>query len=203
MSVRVKICGVTRIEDALGAVECGAEIIGLNFYPPSPRFLGRERAAEIRRAIGERALVAGVFVNAARSFIAECVSELALDFVQFHGDEDDAMLAGWPVPTIRALRLKPGEAFAALPATRASYLLLDTFHPGLYGGSGQARELDGLRRFDLSRVILSGGLDPANVAAAAALGPYAVDVASGVESAPGIKDPSRMRSFIANAKSAR
>jgi phosphoribosylanthranilate isomerase len=203
MSVRVKICGVTRVEDALAAIACGAEIIGLNFYPPSPRFLGRDRAAEIRRAIGGRALVAGVFVNSARGFVAECVSELALDFIQFHGDEDDAMLAGWPVPTIRALRLKSDQALAELPAPRAGYLLLDTFHPGLYGGSGQPRALDGLQRFDLSRVILSGGLDPANVAAAAALGPYAVDVASGVESAPGIKDPSRLRSFISNAKSAR
>jgi phosphoribosylanthranilate isomerase len=203
MSVRVKICGVTRVEDALAAIACGAEIIGLNFYPPSPRCLDRERAAEIRRAIGGRALVAGVFVNAARGFISQCASDLALDFIQFHGDEDDAMLAGWPVPTIRALRLKSDRPLAELPARRADYLLLDTFHPGLYGGSGQARTLDGLQRFDLSRVILSGGLDPANVAAAAALGPYAVDVASGVESAPGIKDPSRLRSFIANAKSAR
>ncbi len=203
MSVRVKICGVTRIEDAVAAVECGADIIGLNFYPPSPRFLSADRAAEIRRAIGGRALVAGVFVNAARGLVGRCVSELALDFIQFHGDEDDAMLAGWPVPTIRALRLKAGEALAELPAMAADYLLLDTFHPGLYGGSGRPRALEGLRRFNLSRVILSGGLDPANAAAAAALAPYAVDVASGVESAPGIKDPSRLRSFIANAKSAR
>ncbi len=203
MSVRVKICGVTRVADALAALELGAEIVGLNFHPPSPRFLTLERAAEIRRAIGSRALVAGVFVNAARDIIAARVAELALDLIQFHGDEDEAALAGWPVATIRALRLQPGAPLDALPATRADYLLLDTFHPGLYGGAGVARPLDGLERLDLSRVLLSGGLNPANVVAAAALRPYAVDVASGVESAPGVKDPIRLRSFIANAKSAR
>ncbi len=203
MSVRVKICGVTRVADALAALASGAEIVGLNFHPPSPRFLTLERAAEIRRAIGSRALVAGVFVNASRDVIAARVAELALDLIQFHGDEDEAALARWPVATIRALRLEPGAPLASLPATRADYLLLDTFHPGLYGGTGAPRPLDGLERLDLSRVLLSGGLNPANVAAAAALRPYAVDVASGVESAPGVKDPIRLRSFIANAKSAR
>ncbi len=203
MSVRVKICGVTRVQDALAALDYGAEIIGLNFHPPSPRCVSLERADEIRRAIAARALVAGVFVNAAREFIAARIAELALDLIQFHGDEDEAALAGWPVATIRALRLKPDARLTALPATRADYLLLDTFHPGLYGGAGVARPLAGLERLDLSRVFLSGGLDPANVGAAAALGPYAVDVASGVESAPGVKDRSRLRSFIANAKTAR
>lgn len=145
----------------------------------------------------------GVFVNAGRDYVEERRRELDLDMIQFHGDEDESALSGWPVKVIRALRLRADAPDAALPVTRADYMLLDTFHPGLYGGSGRARPLTGLERLDLSRVFISGGLTPANVGAAVALRPYAVDVASGVESAPGIKDPNKLRSFIANAKSSR
>lgn len=203
VQVLVKICGVTRTEDADAAVAHGAEIIGLNFYPPSPRCLSIDRAREIRRTIGRRAVVVGVFVNSDRDYIEERRRELDLDMIQFHGDEDESLLRGWPVKVIRAMRLRADAPNAALPQSSADYILLDTFHPDLYGGSGRSRPLDGLERFDLSRVFISGGLTPANVAAAAALRPYAVDVASGVESAPGIKDHDKLRSFIANAKSPR
>ena len=199
----MKICGVTRTEDADAAVALGAQMIGLNFYPLSPRWLSIDRAREIRRTIGARAIVVGVFVNAGRDYIEERRRELDLDLIQFHGDEDESTLRGWPVKVIRALRLPADAPDAVLPPTSADYVLLDTFHPDLYGGSGRSRPLAGLERFDLSRVFISGGLTPANVAAAAALRPYAVDVASGVESAPGIKDHDKLRSFIANAKSPR
>jgi phosphoribosylanthranilate isomerase len=203
LSVRVKICGVTRVADAAAAVALGAEMIGLNFYPPSPRCLSIARATEIRRAIGRRAEVIGVFVNATRNYINQHLRELDLDMIQFHGDEDESALGGWPVRCIRAYRLRADQSEAALPTTVAGYVLLDTFHPEVYGGSGLARPLEGLERLDLARVFISGGLTPANVVAAAALNPYAVDVASGVESAPGIKDHDKLRSFIANAKSSR
>jgi phosphoribosylanthranilate isomerase len=203
MSVRVKICGITRVEDAQLAAAMGADIIGLNFYPPSPRSLTLERAQAIRDAIGDRCAVAGVFVNAPREYVAERMRELRLDALQFHGDESEDELAGWPVKVIRALRLKPADSLAGIAGCKADYVLLDTFHPELFGGTGAARALDGLDAVDLSRAIISGGLTPDNVARAAALRPYAVDVASGVESAPGIKDPSKLRSFIVNAKSAR
>jgi phosphoribosylanthranilate isomerase len=203
VSVRVKICGITRVEDAEAAIALGAEMIGLNFYPPSPRCLTIDAAREIRRAIGRRAIVVGVFVNATRGYVSERLHDLDLDLIQFHGDEDESALYGWPVKVIRAFRLRADPPNAAMPATAADYTLLDTFHPGLYGGTGHARPLAGLARFDLARVIISGGLYPANVAEAAALKPYALDVASGVESAPGIKDPAKLRSFIANAKSSR
>lgn len=203
MSVRIKICGITRVEDARAAVALGADMIGLNFYPPSPRSLTLERAQEIRRAIGRRCQVVGVFVNADREYIAERLGALGLDLLQFHGDEDEAALAGWPVSVIRAIRLK-GEPSADVESrTRADYVLLDTFHPQLYGGTGKKRQLNGLKGLKLSRIFISGGLTPENVAEAAALRPYAVDVASGVESAPGIKDPLKLRSFIVNAKSTR
>ncbi len=201
--MRVKICGITRVEDAEAAIALGADMIGLNFYPPSPRCLTIERAHAIRDAIGRRASVVGVFVNASRDYIEERLRELDLDLLQFHGDEEERALRGWPVQVIRAFRMRADAPDAALPATAADYMLLDTFHPGLYGGTGAARPLAGLARFDLTRVIISGGLVPENVAAAAALMPFAIDVASGVESAPGIKDPAKLRSFIANAKSPR
>jgi phosphoribosylanthranilate isomerase len=123
--------------------------------------------------------------------------------LQFHGDEEEGALAGWALPVIRALRVRGGEALGAISRTHADYVLLDTFHSALYGGSGVARPLDELTRLDLSRVFISGGLNAANVAEAAALGPFAVDAASGVESSPGIKDHLKLRSFVANAKSAR
>ena len=200
MSVRVKICGVTTPEDAKLAIACGADLIGLNFYPPSPRYVDRERACRIREAIGASATVVGLFVNASREHIEECRRELGLDMIQFHGDEDESAITGWPVKVIRAMRVKGGTSEEEY-TTRADYRLLDTFHPGLYGGTGQRLAAEWLGCADLSRTILAGGLTPENVAEAAALKPYAVDVAGGVESAPGAKDPAKLRSFIANAKS--
>jgi phosphoribosylanthranilate isomerase len=202
MSVRVKICGVMRTEDAELAIACGADLIGLNFYPPSPRSLTLEHARRICSVVGNRCEVAGVFVNAGRSYIEQRARELKLDYLQFHGDEDDGALAGWPLKVIRALRLGRFVTACEIERCKADYVLLDTWHPQLFGGTGQARSLEGLGRLALHRVILSGGLTPENVTQAAALHPYAVDVASGIESAPGIKDPAKLRSFILNAKSA-
>ncbi|MFZ1887885.1 MAG: phosphoribosylanthranilate isomerase [Candidatus Binataceae bacterium] len=200
MPMRIKICGVTRVEDATAAIAAGAEMIGINFYAPSPRSIDLERALEIRAAIGRRALLVGVFVNAGRAFIEERRVALELDMLQFHGDEDDAALSGWTVPVIRALRVRAGEAAQAIARARADFALLDSLHPSLYGGTGVARPLEELSGLDLSRVIISGGLSPENARAAAALSPFALDCASGVESAPGAKDHSKLRSFIANAR---
>jgi phosphoribosylanthranilate isomerase len=202
MNVRVKICGVTTPQDARLAVECGADMIGLNFHKPSPRYVDRERAYRIREAIGASALVVGLFVNAERAQIEECRRGLGLDMIQFHGDEDESAITGWPVKVIRALRVKADMSEADC-TTGADYRLLDTFHPGLYGGTGNRLGVAWLEAADLSRTILAGGLTPENVAEAAALKPYAVDVAGGVESTPGVKDPVKLRSFIANAKSSR
>jgi phosphoribosylanthranilate isomerase len=202
VTVQVKICGITRAEDAELAIGLGADIIGLNCYPPSPRSLTLEQARGIRLVIGNRCEVAGVFVNADRSYIEQRMRELRLDYLQFHGDEDDDALAGWPLKIIRALRLRRIASDDCITRCKADYLLLDSWHPHLFGGTGQARSLEGLSGRRLDRVFLSGGLNPDNVAQAAVLHPYAVDVATGVESAPGIKDPAKLRSFILNAKSA-
>jgi phosphoribosylanthranilate isomerase len=202
MTVKVKICGITRAEDACAAAEFGADLLGLNFYAPSPRSVTLERGREIRAAVAGQKFV-GVFVNAAREFVEERLREVRLDLLQFHGDEPDTMMKGWPVPVIRALRLRPGAKFDPRRDLSADYVLLDTFHPALYCGTGSARSLSDLRGLDLARVFISGGLTPDDVGEAAALLPYAVDVASGVESAPGIKDHHKLRRFIENAKSAR
>lgn len=202
MKVRVKICGVTRVEDAQAAVAAGADMIGLNFYAKSPRYIEIDRARQIRTAIGSRAVMVGLFVNAERTYIDDRLRAAALDMIQFSGDEDDAALAGWPVPSIVTNRLKPGEVLSATPR-RADYVLFDAFDAKLRGGSGSRIPLDQLRRLDLSRAFVAGGLAPGNVAEVAALGPYAVDCASGVESSPGVKDHDKLRSFVNNAKRSR
>jgi phosphoribosylanthranilate isomerase len=201
--VKIKICGLTRVEDAVAACELRADVIGLNFYEPSPRFVSIEHAAEIRAAIGRRALVAGVFVKPERELVARMLTELELDLLQIHGIEVAGLLEGWPVPVIRSMSIRPGQAVSDLMAPHsANFVLLDSYDPHLYGGTGHAIALDDLRKMDLRRCFVAGGLTPQTVAAVAALGPYAVDVASGVESAPGIKDHVKLRSFIENAKSA-
>jgi phosphoribosylanthranilate isomerase len=203
VSVKVKICGVTRVEDAILACELGADLIGLNFHPPSPRYLSLERARAIRVAVAWRGEVVGVFVNAERAHIEHMLKELDLDFIQFHGDEDESALAGWPVRVIRAYRRRSESPADLIRRSAADYILIDSHDPALFGGTGRALPLETLKGIDLSRVIISGGLGPDTVREAVALNPWGVDVASGVESAPGIKDPSKLRSFITNAKSSR
>jgi len=203
MAVRIKICGITRREDAEVAVNLSADFIGLNFYPPSPRCLSLAAAAAIAPVVSRRAQMVGVFVNADPAYIKERLEALDLDLLQFHGDEDDDAVAGWPVPVIRAVRLAPEAPLDAIDFARirADFILIDTFDRRLFGGTGRPRPFEALRALDLSRVFISGGLTPDNAAAAAALNPYALDVASGVESAPAIKDHDKLRSFIANARS--
>ena len=202
MSVRVKICGVTRAEDAIASIEAGADLIGLNFFEPSPRYLSLDRARIVRDAIGVRAKVVGVFVNAARDYVDDRLRALSLDLLQFSGDEDDAMLAGWPVPVIAAHRLKIDES-GRVEMRGAEFILFDALDSKLYGGTGCRIPLEQLRSLDTSRAFIAGGLTPDNVAEVAALLPYGVDCASGVESSPGIKDHAKIRRFVANAKRAR
>jgi phosphoribosylanthranilate isomerase len=202
MATRVKICGITRVEDALAAIEFGADFLGLNFYEKTPRYIPFDAARAVRDAIGSRARVVGVFVDAPRDHIEDCRRTFALDLLQFSGNESADDLRGWPVPVIRVLRIR-AEQKIDLAAESADYLMLDAFDTELYGGTGQRLALERLEGFDLSRTFIAGGLNAANVPDVAALNPYAVDCASGVESAPGIKDHSKMRSFIANAKSTR
>jgi len=202
MTVRVKICGVTRANDATASNEAGADLIGLNFFGPSPRYVSIERARIVRDVIGVRVKVVGVFVNATRDYVDERLRALSLDLLQFSGDEDDAMLAGWPVPVIAAHKVKAGEA-GRVGTRVADFILVDAFDSKLYGGTGSRISLEQLRSLDTSRAFIAGGLTPENVADVASLLPYGVDCASGVESSPGVKDHTKLRSFVANAKRAR
>jgi phosphoribosylanthranilate isomerase len=206
VSVRVKICGVTNAADATLAVQYGADIIGVNFYPASPRCVSPTLALEIRAVIPAGVWCVGVFVNAERARIAALVKQLALDAVQLHGDETAEDFHGWSCPTIKALRIAAERTLPDWKQVPADYLLLDTYKAGRYGGTGETfawEHAATLSPHCRSRLILAGGLTPDNVAAAVqTVRPWAVDVASGVESTPGQKDPQKLRAFITHAKTA-
>lgn len=200
---RVKICGVTRVADALHAAHAGADAIGLNFYPRSPRCVSRETAAAIAAALPEGVCRVGVFVDAGREEIAAVAATVGLDAIQFHGDEPRALCAGWDRPTIKAVRVDGPQALAAAADYPVDYLLADAHVVGLPGGTGRRVPVAWLVGVPSQRLILAGGLTPETVAEAVrAVRPAAVDVASGVESAPGIKDPEKVERFIANARTA-
>jgi phosphoribosylanthranilate isomerase len=204
VSVRVKICGVTNVADAFLAVQYGADIIGLNFYPASPRYVALPVAREIRAVIPPEVWCVGVVVNAQRIHIAALVEELGLDAIQFHGDEEAALMQGWSCLTIQAVRVPTEGPLPDCSRMLTDYLLLDTHKPGRYGGTGETfpwERLLSLPSEQVSRLILAGGLTAENVATAVRIvRPWAVDVASGVELQPGRKDPEKLRAFIHNAK---
>jgi phosphoribosylanthranilate isomerase len=206
VSVRVKICGITNAADAVLAVQCGADLIGINFYPPSPRCVSLPTAREIRAVIPGEVWCVGVFVNAEKAHVLSIVEQLNLQAIQFHGDELAADLQGWPCATIKALRVPVEGPLPDWERYPSDYLLLDTYQTERYGGTGESFSwacTAVLPPQCLNRLILAGGLTPENVGAAVqAVRPWAVDVASGVECAPGRKDPDKLRAFVRNAKTA-
>lgn len=198
-AVRSKICGITRVEDALVAAEAGADAIGLVFYDRSPRAVSVQQARAIIAALPPFVTTVGLFVNASRCEIGEILDAVPLDLLQFHGDETSAQCEGHGRPYIKALRVRPGEDIAACCAeyNQASGILLDTYVPGVPGGTGEAFDWS-LVPADLGKpVILAGGLTADNVRAAIAqVSPYAVDVSGGVEASKGVKDAEKIRAFI-------
>lgn len=201
---RIKICGLTRIEDVLAAVDAGADAIGLVFYPPSPRFVSFERAAELVRAVPPFVTTVGLFVNPAPAFVDQALETVPLQLLQFHGDESEAECARYGRPWIKAARVRPGIDLVEFCSSHPSAvgILLDAFVEG-YGGGGKTFDWslipDGLGR----RLILSGGLDAGNVTEAIRrTRPWAIDVSSGVESAKGIKDAEQIAAFIMGVRNA-
>jgi phosphoribosylanthranilate isomerase len=195
---RVKICGLTRVEDALATEDAGADAIGLNFVPNTKRFISLARAQEISKALSPFMARVGVFRNASFATILETVEEVGLSAVQLNGQESDDFAAQVAKrrPVIRAVSFKPN-----LKLPENDTLLID----GLDPGSGQAFDWTALKTVNLSgrRWLLAGGLNPDNVVEAVRqLQPWCVDVASGVESSAGIKDPELVRAFIERAKMA-
>lgn len=215
--VIVKICGITTLEDGLAAAEAGADLLGLNFYRKSPRFIEVEAAAQIaarlRAALGPNSpLLVGLFVNEAAGRISTTMEAVGFKAVQLSGDESPELLSELRHTAYKAIRPRtPAEAaadaalFAPLGTDdpRLPALLVDAYHPGLYGGTGTSASTDVFSAAQGSRVMLAGGLTPDNVAERVAeLKPWGVDVASGVEldGQPGRKDPAKMRAFVDAAK---
>lgn len=203
--VRSKICGITRVEDALAAAEAGADAIGLVFYAGSPRAVSIAQAAAIIRALPPFVTTVGLFVNASRCEIEETLDALPLDLLQFHGDETPGQCDGYRRPYIKALQVKPGTDIAAHcnEYSGAAGILLDTFVAGVAGGTGETFDWT-LVPTGLSKpLILAGGLVAENVAnAISQVRPYAVDVSGGVESSKGIKDAQRIAAFIRAVRTA-
>src|ERR1700722_13286120 len=206
---RVKICGITNAEDARIACEAGADAIGLNFYPRSPRALSVQKAVELRPSIPSGVQVFGVFVNAEADEEMEIFRAVRLDALQLHGDESPTTVAELArlAPVFKALRVGPDFSAATLENyPDVSGFLFDTADamPGQYGGTGRLADWgvaqQAARRH---RVILAGGLDSENVGAAILqVRPYGVDVASGVEASPGAKDHAQLREFVREARRA-
>jgi len=203
--VKVKICGITNWTDARRAVAAGADFLGFNFYPPSPRYIAPAKARRIARRLPGRTKLVGVFVNEPEEKMLRIARAVGLDYLQLHGDETPEIVSrlNRSVPVIKAIRVKksfhPGQLARF---SRATALLLDGFEPHRYGGTGRTFNWTAARRAkSRGRIILAGGLTPQNVAAAIrAVSPFAVDVCSGVEARPGKKDPQRIKDMMAAVK---
>jgi phosphoribosylanthranilate isomerase len=200
--VRVKICGITNARDAHAACDLGADLLGFNLYEGSKRAVAPATAWEIRRGLPAEIQAVGIFVNWQPEAVLALASALQLSAVQLHGDESpaDAEVCAQKISVIKAFCVGEDFSLAALGKFRhASHFLLDAARTSQYGGTGRRTDRDVARRAAASRpIILAGGLTPENVAEAIRfVRPYAVDVASGVESRPGKKDHGKMREFFA------
>ena len=200
-AVRVKICGVRRLEDALAAVEAGADAIGLNFWRPGRRYVAPETARVIARALPPFVARVGVFADEDAETIRRIADLCALDALQLHGEESPEFCLLFDRPVIKSIKIRGSESLKGLARFHVSAFLLDTHVPGEMGGTGRVFDWAlAARASTAGPVILSGGLTPDNVAEAIrAAAPYAVDVASGVETA-GQKDPAKIRAFIARVQ---
>ncbi|MBN1852826.1 MAG: phosphoribosylanthranilate isomerase [Pirellulales bacterium] len=215
----IKICGITNIPDALIAAAAGADAIGLNFFPKSPRFISNDLAAGISSELSDRIARVGVFVNADVATIRTTARAAGLDWIQLHGDDRPERLTDLPASMrlICGFRLQSHDLTPVADYMHACQIagrmpdaiLLDVFDPIRYGGTGRTLAWEKLRGSQLAvfgrPILLAGGLTPDNVAdAVRCAGPMVtgVDTASGVESSPGIKDPAKVRSFIARARAA-
>jgi len=204
MSTRVKICGVTSVADAQMAAEAGADLIGLMFYERSPRYITLPTAVEISRALPPFVMRAGVFVNPEPDFVMRAIAECGLHLLQFHGDEPSEFCTQFGLMSLKAVRVRDAASIQTLANYQTDAFLLDAHSKSGLGGTGEKFNWElakDAQQFG-KPIFLAGGLTPENVAdAVRQVQPFGVDVSSGVESAPGKKDPAKVRAFITAAKS--
>ncbi|HTP63832.1 MAG TPA: phosphoribosylanthranilate isomerase [Geobacteraceae bacterium] len=200
--IRVKICGITSVGDALHAVRSGADALGFVFHEPSPRHVSPEMAETIIKELPPFIQVVGLFVNAESAYVNAIADRCGLDLVQLHGDEPPEYCEEIRRRVIKAFRVRDMSSINQISGYRVAGILLDAFSPAAYGGTGQTFNWDVAREAGKTcPIILAGGLTPENVRLAVEKAdPYAVDVSSGVEAAPGRKDPDKVKEFICRAK---
>lgn len=205
MPVKVKICGITHLEDGLAAAEAGADALGFVFYERSPRCVTLEQAADIIRQLPAFLVKVGVFVDAPEETVVRAAGQCGLSLLQFHGDETPAYCLQFGLMSMKAFRVRGPESLQRLEDYPTDAWLLDAYTPGQLGGTGETFNWDlALEAVRWGRpVFLAGGLTPGNVGEAVRrVQPYGVDVSSGVEAAPGRKDHAKVRAFVAAAKQA-
>lgn len=201
--VRVKICGITSVDDALVAVAAGADAIGLVFYPESPRYVTVATAAKIAASVGPFVTVVGLFVNASRAEVERVVEGVALHLLQFHGNETVEFCESFQRPYLKALRMRPDIDVRSEMSRyhSAAGILLDAYRKGVPGGTGETFDWRRVPKKSEQAVVLAGGLRPENIIdALAATHVYGVDVSGGVEALPGKKDPIKVVNFIRRVK---
>jgi len=202
--IRIKICGITNLEDALLAADLGANALGFIFYAKSPRSVAPETAREIIRQLPPFIVTVGVFVNEEAATVRDLAARVGLDWVQPHGTEPPEYCRSLGRRVMKAFRIKDENSLRELEAYRGAVqaFLLDTYKKGQTGGTGETFDWDLARKArEYGPIVLAGGLTAENVAQAiAAVRPQAVDVASGVEAAPGKKDPEKLRAFFAGVR---
>lgn len=200
--VKVKICGITNLEDALAAVEFGADALGFNFYKKSPRYISPEKAKQIIEEIPPAVWRVGVFVNESEEVIRDLSVTLELDYLQFHGDETPYYCEQFASPYWKAFPLKDDKSLELMKKYHCTYYLVDAYVENAYGGTGVTGNWDLAKEAKkIGKIFLAGGLRPENVAVAIqTVQPDGVDVASGVEDQPGRKNRAKLEEFITKAK---
>jgi len=200
--VKVKICGITNYQDAKAAVDMGADLLGFNFYPDSPRYVTIDQATKIINKLPAFIDVAGVFVNASMKNILETISGCQLNWIQLHGDEAPEFcqkFVSLNVKTMKAIRVKNQTDITKAEKYFTDAILLDAFDPAKYGGTGLTFDWNIVGHIG-KRIFLAGGINPDNAAKAVELGVYGIDVCSGIEASPGKKDYRKMKLLFENIR---
>ncbi len=200
--VKIKICGITNYQDAAAATDMGADLLGFNFYPKSPRFISPEKAVGIINKLPAYIDIAGVFVNSSQKEIQEIISTCQLNWIQLHGDETPQFcqsLLSLDIKTMKAIRVKDQSDIEKSDDFFTDAILLDAFDPDKYGGTGVTFDWNVVGHIG-KRIFLAGGINPENIIKAVELNVYGVDICSGIETEPGKKDHKKMKKLFENIR---